>query len=130
MNFQLFSFYMQGSSQKYVYPLLNSSFICNWGIEESRSIDINPSPVVTWCIHLFAQACFRTRTERSIVLYLNHSDTRCSTLEINSGHKNKKIGFYPKSLRPFLKILCVVHDSKYMHKEEVSLHSARTPSAP
>jgi len=24
-----------------------------------------------------------------------------STLEIDSGHKNKKIGFYPKSLRPF-----------------------------
>ena len=33
-----------------------------------------------------------------------------STLEIDSGYENKNIGFYPKSLRPFLRILCVVHD--------------------
>ena len=36
-----------------------------------------------------------------------------STLEIDSGHNNKKIGYYPKSLRPFLRILCVVEDSIY-----------------
>ena len=30
-----------------------------------------------------------------------------------SGHKNKNIGFYPKFLRPFLQILCVVDDSIY-----------------
>ena len=35
------------------------------------------------------------------------------TLEIDSGHKNKEIGFYPKFLRPFLRILCVVDDSMY-----------------
>ena len=39
-----------------------------------------------------------------------------STLEIDSGHKNKKIGFYPKSLRPFLQILCVVDDSIYARR--------------
>ena len=33
------------------------------------------------------------------------------TLEIDSGHENKKIGSHPKSLRSFLKILCVVDDS-------------------
>ena len=33
------------------------------------------------------------------------------TLEIDSGQKNKKIGFYAKSLRSFLRILCVVDDS-------------------
>ena len=27
------------------------------------------------------------------------------------GHKNEKIAFYPRSLRAFLKILCVVDDS-------------------
>ena len=27
-----------------------------------------------------------------------------------SGYTNKNISFYPKSLRPFLKILCVVDD--------------------
>ena len=35
------------------------------------------------------------------------------TLKMDSGHKNKNIGFYPKSLRPFLRILCVVDDSIY-----------------
>ena len=33
-----------------------------------------------------------------------------STLEMDSGHKNKKIGLNPKCLRPFLKIVCVVDD--------------------
>jgi len=32
------------------------------------------------------------------------------TLEIDSRYKNKNIGFYPKSLRPFLGILCVADD--------------------
>ena len=32
-------------------------------------------------------------------------------LEMNSGFKNKKIGFNPKSVRPYLRILCVVDDS-------------------
>ena len=36
-----------------------------------------------------------------------------STLEMNSGPKNKKIGFYPKSLRLFSKILEVIYDSMY-----------------
>ena len=36
--------------------------------------------------------------------------------EVDSGHKNKKIGFYPKSLRPFLRILFVVDDSKYARR--------------
>ena len=34
-----------------------------------------------------------------------------STLQLDSGHKNKKIGSYPKCLRPFLRILCDVSDS-------------------
>ena len=32
------------------------------------------------------------------------------TSEIDSGYKNKNIGFYPKSQRLFLRILCVVDD--------------------
>ena len=31
----------------------------------------------------------------------------------DSGYKNTNIGFYPKSLRPFLRILNVVDDSMY-----------------
>ena len=35
---------------------------------------------------------------------------------MDSGHKDKKIGFHPKSLRPFLRILYVVDDSHiYTH---------------
>ena len=41
------------------------------------------------------------------------------TLEIDSIQKSKKIGFYPKSLRLFLRILCVV-DGSYMHVEGTS----------
>ena len=37
-----------------------------------------------------------------------------STLEIDSGYKNKNIGFHPKSLRQFLRILYVVDDSIYI----------------
>ena len=40
--------------------------------------------------------------------------------EMDSGHKNKKIGFYPKSLRPFLRILCVVDDSMYPRRRNFS----------
>ena len=36
-----------------------------------------------------------------------------STLEMDSGHKNKRIGIHPKSLQPFLSILCVVDNSIY-----------------
>ena len=36
-----------------------------------------------------------------------------SSLETDSGYKNKNIGSYPKSLRPFLRILCVVDDYTY-----------------
>ena len=35
-------------------------------------------------------------------------------------HKNKNIGFYPKSLRPVLRILCVVDDSIYAHRRNFS----------
>ena len=38
--------------------------------------------------------------------------------------KNKNIGFYPKSLRPILRILCVVDDSMYACKRNCS--SARS----
>ena len=31
--------------------------------------------------------------------------------KMDSEHKNKKIGFYPKSIRSFLRVLCVVDDS-------------------
>ena len=41
----------------------------------------------------------------------------------DSGYKNKNIRFYPKSLRPFLRILCDVDNY-------ASLGSARTSSAP
>ena len=43
-----------------------------------------------------------------------------STLEIDSGHENKKIGFYPKSPQPFLRILCVVDDSTYTCRRNFS----------
>ena len=43
-----------------------------------------------------------------------------STLEMDSGHKNKKFGFYPKSLRPFLRILCAVDDSMYVCRRNFS----------
>ena len=43
-----------------------------------------------------------------------------STLEIDSGHKNKKIGYYPKSIRPFLRILYVVDDSIYARRRNFS----------
>ena len=33
------------------------------------------------------------------------------TLEMDSGYKNKNIGFYSKASRPFLRILCVVYYS-------------------
>ena len=44
---------------------------------------------------------------------------------MDSGHKNKKIGLYPKSLRSFLRILYVPIESiyiyiLYMHAEETS----------
>ena len=43
-----------------------------------------------------------------------------STLEMDSGHKNKEIDFYPKSLRPFLQILYVVDDSIHAFVEVTS----------
>ena len=42
------------------------------------------------------------------------------TLEIDSGQKSKKIGFYPKSLRLFLRILCVVEDSIHVCRRNFS----------
>ena len=42
------------------------------------------------------------------------------TIEIDSRHKNKKIGFYPKSLRLFLRILCVEEDSIHACKRNFS----------
>ena len=50
-----------------------------------------------------------------------------STLEMDSEHKNKKIGFYPKSLRPFLGFYALL---TIMHVEGSSLGSARTSSTP
>ena len=35
-------------------------------------------------------------------------------LEIDLGHKNKKIGLYSKSVRPLLRILCFGDDSIYV----------------
>ena len=45
------------------------------------------------------------------------------SLEMNSGYKSKNIGFYPKSLRPFLRILCVLDDSMYACKKELLVRS-------
>ena len=45
------------------------------------------------------------------------SDRAGSTLEIDSGHKNKKFGFYLKFLRRVLRILCVVDASIYACSE-------------
>ena len=41
-----------------------------------------------------------------------------STLEMDLRHKNKKIGFYPKSLRKILRILFVVDDSQICMQNE------------
>ena len=46
------------------------------------------------------------------------------TLEINSRNKNKKIYFHPKSLRSFLRIVCVVDDS-HIHMQEKLLWATR-----
>ena len=48
-----------------------------------------------------------------------------SFLEMDSGHKNKKIGFRLKSLQPIVRILCVCACTK-----ELLVRSARTSSAP
>ena len=52
-----------------------------------------------------------------------------SNLELDSAHKNTKIGFYPKSLRPFIIILCVDNYS-HMYMQELFVHFARMISAP
>ena len=44
-----------------------------------------------------------------------------STLEIDSGHKNKKTAFYPKCVRTFLRILCIVDDSIYACRRNCSV---------
>ena len=57
-----------------------------------------------------------TRSSETILKILNiklRSTMARLILEIDSEHKNKKTGFYPNSLRPFLRILCVVDDSIY-----------------
>ena len=48
------------------------------------------------------------------------SSTAGLTLGIDSGHKNTKTGFYPKCLRPFLWILCIVDDSIYACRRKCS----------
>ena len=40
--------------------------------------------------------------------------------EMDSGHKNEKIGSYAKSLRPFLRIVCVVDDFIYARRRNCS----------
>ena len=41
-----------------------------------------------------------------------------STLEMDSRHKDKEVGFYSKFFRPFLRFLCIVDDfHTYMQKE-------------
>ena len=47
------------------------------------------------------------------------------TFEMDLAYENKNIGLYPKSVRPFLRILCVVND--YAYRESL-LGSARTHS--
>ena len=42
------------------------------------------------------------------------------TSEIDSEHKNMKTVFYLNSLRPFIRILCVVEDSIYARKRNFS----------
>ena len=57
-----------------------------------------------------------TRSSETILKILNiklRSTMARLILEIDSEHKNKKTGFYPNSLRPFLRILCVIDDSIY-----------------
>ena len=53
-----------------------------------------------------------------------------STLERDSEYINNKIGYYPKSLRPFLRILCVVDNSHIYVQKKLLLRSTKTPSAP
>ena len=43
-----------------------------------------------------------------------------SSSEIGLGHENKKTGFSPKCLRPFLRILCIVDDSIYACRRNCS----------
>ena len=53
-----------------------------------------------------------------------------STLEMDSGHKKKTIDFYPRSLRPFLRILFVVNDSDASMQKELLVRFTRKLSAP
>ena len=48
---------------------------------------------------------------------------------MDSGHKNKKIGLYPKSLRSFLRILHVPNDSIYIYIYILSMHAEETSRA-
>ena len=52
------------------------------------------------------------------------------TLEIDSGHRNKKVGFYPKFVKALMRILCVFDDSHVYMEKELLVRSARTLSAP
>ena len=55
--------------------------------------------------------------------FLQYKYMRIYIYATDPGYKNKNISFFPKSLRPFLMILCVVDDY-------ASLGSVRTPPAP
>ena len=46
-----------------------------------------------------------------------------STLEMDIGHKSKKIGLYLKSLRPFSRILCVADDPHTYMQQELLVRS-------
>ena len=57
---------------------------------------INPAPKVAFWFRLYTSKCVALRNR--------------ATLEMDSECKNKNIGFYPKYLRPFLRIVCVIDD--------------------
>ena len=67
-------------------------------------------------VHFFYKKLHRMRAKDAPIL----SHQARSSLETDSGYKNQNIGFYPKSLRPFLPILCVVDDSIYACRKNFS----------
>ena len=56
-------------------------------------------------------------------------NSKHKTLEMDSGHKNKKITFYQRSLRPLSRISCVLDDSHMYMQKELLVRSTGTPSA-
>ena len=101
-----------------------------------------------WCIHLFAKGSSRTRTNRSAVRYLNHSNTRCidnsnkndnikndnnnnkndnKIKNDNNNNKNTKVNLAPVV---FLQQLLGMYTSERLASSDIRVAEARNPLTP